>query len=130
MSRHANYRLGLGLAVLTVLFLIFGIGALGIIGAGGPDDRMYAAAPAVLLLGAALARLQAGGMALALVTTAGVTLLVGVIAVARGLHDRPGASVVEILGISGMYAALFALSGWFFRRAAAPGSTPLLTRSA
>jgi hypothetical protein len=45
-------------------------------------------------------------------------MVVGVIAIADGLHRTEGASVLEILGLSGMYASLFGLSAWLFGRAA------------
>lgn len=115
-----SYRLGLGLALLTALFLLFGIGALGIIGSGGPADLLYVGAIAVGLFGAVLARGRAGGMALALAATAGVTLLVGAVAVGTGVVDREGGSVGDVLMLSVMYACLFALSAWFFWRSAEP----------
>jgi hypothetical protein len=118
MSRNANYRLALALAVGTVLFLVLGIGALGIIGEGGSDDRMYVAVLAVCLVGTVVARLQPHGMALTLAATAVAQVVVGLVAIARGLHTSPGASVIEIMGLTGMYAALFAASAWFFWRAA------------
>lgn len=45
-----------------------------------------------------------------------------VVAIARGLHETPGASIPEILGLSAVYAALFGLSAWMFRRAAGQSS--------
>jgi len=90
-SARTYYRLAVGVAVGTVLLLMFGIGALGIIGARGT--------------------------AVALAVAAVATLLVGLVAVAAGLHRSDGASVVEILGLSGMYAGLFAVSAWLFHRA-------------
>lgn len=122
MSRNSYHRMGIALAVATALFLVFGIGALGIIGEGGPNDRMYVAVLAVLAIGTVVARLRPTGMAMALAATAVAQLLVGVVAIVRGLQDTPGASVLEILGLSGMYAALFGLSAWLFWRAAEQGS--------
>ena len=126
MSRNANYRLGLAVAVGTVLFLILGIGALGIIGEGGSNDRMYVAVLAVFLIGTVAARLRAQGMAVALAATAVAQVVVGLVAILRGLHDSPGASVIEILGLTGMYAVLFAASAWLFRRAAEQESPALV----
>ena len=119
MTANVSYRLALGLTVLTVLFLVYGIGALGIIGAGGEPDRMYVGVLAVLVLGTVSARLQPAGMALALVATAAAQMLVAVIAIVLGYQDEPGASVVEILGLNAMYAGLFGLSAWLFWRAGA-----------
>ena len=112
------YRLAIGMALATVLFLIYGIGALGIIGAGGRPDRMYAAVLAVGAIGAVIARLRPRGMALTLLAMALAQGLVAVIALVAGLQHTEGASVLEILGLNGMYAALFSLSAWLFRRAA------------
>ena len=112
------YRLGVGVAVGTVLFLVWAIGALGIIGEGGRPDRMYAGVVAVLAIGTVVARLRPRGMALALVATALTQMLVAGIALGAGLQHTEGSSVVEILGLNGIYAALFGLSAWLFRRAA------------
>ena len=121
MKTTTYYLLGVGAAVGTLLFLILAIGALGIIGDGGPDERMYLAVPAVLVLGTILARLRASGMSLALLATASTQVLVTVVALVAGVPEE--ASIIDILGINAMYAALFCLSAWLFRRAAEQGST-------
>jgi hypothetical protein len=110
------YRLGVVTALGAALFLLFGIGALGIIGAGGRPDLLYVAALAVGVVGTVLARLRPGGMAYALAATALATVLAGLLALGAGLHEVPGASVVEIIGLTGMYAGLFTVAAWFFRR--------------
>ena len=112
------YRLGLALAAMTALFLYWAIGALGLIGEGGQPDRLYLAVFATLAVGTAVARLRARGMASALAATAAVTVGVAGVALATGQQDTPGASVLEILGLTAMYAALFGLSAWLFWRAA------------
>ena len=125
MSRNANYRLGLALATGTALFLVLGIGALGIIGEGGSNDRMYLAVLAVFLIGTIAARFQPRGMALALAATAVTQVVVGLVAIGRGLHTSPGASVLEIVGLTFMYAVMFAASAWLFQRAAGQESPAL-----
>lgn len=117
-SATGYYRLAIGVAVATVLFLVWGIGALGIIGEGGRPDRMYAGVLAVAVLGTVLARLRPRGMALALLATALAQVVVAGITLAAGLQHTEGASVLEILALNGMYAALFCLSAWLFWRAA------------
>jgi hypothetical protein len=119
-TARTSYRLGLALALLTALFLFLAIGALGIIGEGGEPDRLYLAVFATLAVGTVVARLRARGMAFALLATSVVTMLVAVVALATSQQDTPGASVLEIVGLSAMYAGLFALSGWLFWRAALP----------
>jgi hypothetical protein len=116
-TAHTYYRFAIGVALATVLFLIWGIGALGIIGEGGRADRMYAGVLAVAVIGTVFARLRPRGMALTLVATALAQVVVASIALATGLQHTEGASVLEILGLNGMYAALFSLSAWLFWRA-------------
>jgi len=117
MTATTYYRLGIAVALATVLFLILGIGALGIIGAGGKPDRMYAAVLAVGAIGTVFARLRSRGMALTLLAMALTMGVVAVIALIAGYQHNEGASVVEILGLTGMYAGLFCLSAWLFWRA-------------
>lgn len=118
LTPRTSYRLAIGVAVGTVLFLLFGIGALGIIGAGGEPDRMYLGVLAVLAVGTVLARLRPRGMAWALAATALAVVAVAVVALATGLQDSDGASVLEILGLTAMYSGLFGLASVLFRRAA------------
>jgi hypothetical protein len=112
------YRLGAVVALATVLLLILGIGALGIIGAGGRPDRIYAAVLGVLVLGSVIARLRPRGMALALAATAVAQVVVSATALLAGLPQDAGASIVDLVGLTAMYAVMFGLAGWLFWRAA------------
>ena len=116
MKTNTYYLLGIGAAVATALFLVLAIGALGIIGDGGRDDRIYAAVLAVLAIGSVVARLRPQGMSLALLATALTQAVVTVVALVVGVPED--ASVLDIVGINAMYVALFCLSAWLFRRAA------------
>ena len=118
MSHTTYYRLGVGVALTTALFLVLAIGALGIIGEGGRPDRIYAAVLGVLALGTVIARLRPGGMAVTLAATALAQAVVSASALLAGLHQTNDASVADIIGLTGMYAALFSLSAWLFWRAA------------
>ena len=114
------YRLGILIAIGTALFLVAGIGALGVIGAEGDRaDMMFIGVLAIGICGAVISRLRAHGMARTMWVTAVATLLVGVVAIALGKHESEGTSVPEILGLTTMFAALFAASAWQFRTAAA-----------
>ena len=118
-TARTSYGLGLGLAAATLLFLVLGIGALGIVGDGGRADRIFLAVPLVLVLGALVARFRARGMTRALVATAltqVVAALAAVVAVLADVDDFAGASVADILMVSTLYAALFGVSAWLFRR--------------
>ena len=113
-----TYLLALALSLATALFLVLGIGALGIIGAGGRPDRVYAAVLVVLAVGSVVARLRAGGMALALAATALTQVVVTLGVFLTGQHHADGASALDILMVNAMYVALFSLAAWLFRRAA------------
>ena len=114
-SASTYYRLAVGVAVATVLFLILAVGALGIIG-DGEQDRIYIGVLVVAAIGTLVARLRPAGMAVALVATALAQALITLTAFLAGLHE--GASVMDMVGINAMYVALFGLSAWLFRRAA------------
>ena len=117
MRTNNTYWLGLGLAAATVLFLFFGIGALGIIGDGGRPDRLYLAVFATVAVGIVLARFRAAGMAVALGAAAAVQAVVTVVALAVYGGDE-GVSAVDVVGINALYVVLFAISAWLFLRAA------------
>lgn len=87
MTSDTAYRAGIAVAVGTALFLLWGMGALGIIGAeGDPADRMYYGVLAIGISGALVARFQPGGMTRAMLVTAAATIVVGVVALVLGKH--------------------------------------------
>lgn len=111
----SRYVLALGVSALTVLFLLFGIGALGIVG-DGDRDAYYLAAPVVLAVVAVATRFRPGGMVLALGGAALATVVAGAVAVGLVVTDRETASLLDVVGLTGMYAALFAGAAWLFSR--------------
>ena len=113
-----SYRLAWALTVATALFLVLAIGALGIVGAGGRPDRVYAAVPVVLVLGAVAARLRPTGMTVALLATALTQAVVTLTVFLAGQHRSPGGSVVDILMVNALYVVLWSASAWLFRRSA------------
>lgn len=119
MTSNIAYRSAVALAAGTALFLVWGIGALGVIGVEGDRaDLMYFGVLAMGLSGAIVARFQPDGMARAMFVTAAATVLVGLIALVLGKHQAEHTSILEILGLTGMFATLFAGSAWLFRSAA------------
>jgi hypothetical protein len=120
MTASTTYRTALALAVGASIFLILGIGALGVIGAEGDRaDMMFIGVLAIGLVGAIVTRLEAAGMVWTMSAMAAATMIVGTIAIALGKHEAAASSVAEILGLTGMFASLFAASAWRFRAAAA-----------
>ena len=111
----ARYGLALGVSLATTLFLLLGIGALGIVG-DGDRDALYLAAPVVALLVAVVTRFSARGMALALGAAAVTTVAAGAVAVALVATDRESASIADVVMLTTMYASLFAGAAWLFGR--------------
>ena len=112
-----TYWSAIAVAVGTGLFLIGSIGALGIVGTEGDRaDLLYLGALAVGIVGAVVARLRPHGMAWAMASAAAATMLAGFVALLLGKHESEYSSVPEIMGLTIMFAALFATSAWLFRR--------------
>ena len=119
MKSNAAYRSAMAVAVGASAFLIWGMAALGVVGVEGDSaDLMFFGVLAIGIGGTIVARLQPDGMARAMFVTAAATALVGVIALMLGKHRAEYSSAFEILGLTGMFAALFAGSAWLFRSAA------------
>ena len=114
-TSRRRYAQAAVLAVATVLFLLLGIGALGIVG-DGDRDMLYLAAPVVALVGAVAARFRAHGMAAAMAAAAVTTLVAGAVAVVLVVRADETASLLDIAGLSSMYALQFGASAWLFRR--------------
>lgn len=118
MTATTSFRLAILVALATALLLVLGIGALGVIGAGGRADRGYLAVLLVLAVGTAIARLRPRGMAVALLATALTQVIVPVVVLATDVPGTEGVSVVDVVGLTAMFAGLFGVSAWLFRRAA------------
>jgi drug/metabolite transporter (DMT)-like permease len=119
MSRHPSPARALPVVVAfaTLLFLVLGIGAIGIIG-NGDADRIYLAAIAVFVVGALVARFRPQPMAVAMLATAATMVGCTVVAFAMGEHRNPGASASDMVMLTTMYAGLFAFAAWLFARSA------------
>lgn len=112
------YRVAIGLALAAALFLIWVNLAVGVIGTeDDPANLMYLGVLAVGVIGSIIARLQPRGMARALLAMALVQALVAAIALVAGLGS-PWSGPIEILGVNGLFVALFVGSALLFRRAA------------
>jgi hypothetical protein len=118
---RSRYLFALGACIGTVLFLLLGIGALGIVG-DGDRDWLYLAAPAVLLVVAAATRFRPDGMVLALGAAAATTVVAGVVAVVLVAADDTAASIVDVIMLTAMYAGLFAVGAWLFSRVRVSGA--------
>jgi hypothetical protein len=114
-----SYRAAVGVALAAAFMLVWLVGAVGVLGEEGDRaDLMYAGVLAVGVLGAVIARFRPDGMARALLATALAQALVAVIALIAGKHEASITSMPELLGLNGLFCALFVGSAWLFRRAA------------
>ena len=117
-SSSTTYQMAVGVALGAAFLLIWVNAAVGIIGSeNNPANLMYGAVLAVGITGAAIARLRPDGMALALLATAFAQAVVGVVALIFGL-GLPHSGPAQILGLSGLFAGLWLMSAWLFRKAA------------
>lgn len=115
---NVAYRAATGVALAAAFILVWMNLAVGIIGT--EDDRanlMHAGVLAVGVIGAIIARFRPHGMARALFATALAQALVAVIAVIAGLTSAVS-PWYEIVGVTGIFVALFATSAMLFRYAA------------
>ena len=105
-SSSLAYRLGAGLAVVTAFLTVWVNGAVGMIGSeDNPFNLLFGSVLFIALIGAILARLEAGGMARAMAVTAAAQAAVG----AAGLSTDVLGAVFSMAfgGIWLLSAALF-----------------------
>ena len=118
MNGTAAYRFAIGVALAAACILVWLSLGVGIIGKDGdPANRMYFGVLAVGIIGALLARFRPHGMARALFAMALAQALVAAIALIAGL-GLPWSGPAEIVLLNAFFVAMFAGSGWLFRRAA------------
>ena len=110
------FRIAVGFALFSMLFLIWINLAVGIIGSeDSPGNLMYFAVVAVTIVGALIARFRPYGMSLTMFGTTCAQILVTVIALLSGMHHLPSSSVGEVLAINGLFVVLFITSALLFR---------------
>ncbi|HEX6930283.1 MAG TPA: hypothetical protein VF267_13595 [Gammaproteobacteria bacterium] len=118
-SRSTLYRVAAGIALVGSFLLAWLSVGVGIIGTedGDPANLMYFGVLAIGLLGAAVTRLQARGMAK---TALAMTLGQAAVAVIAIIGDMgyPGSGLFGFLGLNGFFVALFAGSSLLFGKAA------------
>ena len=117
MSGSWTYRAGAALAIATGFVLVWMNLAVGIIGPeDNPANLMYGGALMVGAVGAAMARLEPRGMALASFATALALLLVAALAASFWWNESPGR--IGLLFLNGTFAAMYLAAAWLFRKAA------------
>ncbi len=115
---RSAYRAAVGVTLLGVVLLIWVNGAVGIIGSENNEaNLMFAGVLAVLLAGAAIARLQPHGMARTLYATAVAQALVAAITIAGQLgadgHNWPW----DVVGATAFFVILWLVAAQLFHSA-------------
>ena len=118
-ARNHSYRAAAVVAIGAAFLLVWLNLAVGIIGEPGePANALYIGVLAVGIGGAVMARFRPAGMARAALATALAQVLVAVVALIAGKARSPVSSVSEIVGLNGLFVALFIVSAGLFRHAA------------
>lgn len=113
------YRLAAGVALGGAFILVWVNSAVGIIGAEYNDANfMYAGVLAVGVVGAVIARFRPHGMARAMFALALAQLLVAAIALIAGPGSTGPSWPLDVIALTGFFAALWILAAWLFRKAA------------
>ncbi len=111
-----SYRLGVGIAVMAAIFIVVTTGAVGIIGSEDNDaNLLYLGVLAFALIGAAITRFQPRPMTWVLSATAVATASIALVAVMSGWGADGPIWPFDVLGASGIAAAMFAASALLFR---------------
>ncbi|WP_426490353.1 hypothetical protein [Hymenobacter sp. 102] len=117
-GRSGSYKLAAGVAAVAALLLVWGNLAVGFIGSeDNPVNLLYGAVLVVGFVGAAVARLQPLGMARAMFAAALTQFAVPFVAL---LIKQPELTmgVLWVIVLNTLFAGLWVLAGWLFRRAA------------
>lgn len=118
-TQKVAFRTAVVVGLGAMLALVWGVAAMGLIGAeGDPFDLLYIAVLAVGIVGSAVVRFEPAGMVRVLLAMAAAQALVAAIALAMGKQDVPVSSVAEIVGLNAFFAAWFVASAWLFQQAA------------
>lgn len=118
-SGEIAYRVAVGFALFTGLFLIWANGAVGIIGSENNEiNVLYYGVIFIGIVGAFMARSRSQGMALTMFAMAIAQGLIAIIALFTDMAEAPGSSVFEILGVNGFFIMLFVVAALLFRHAA------------
>lgn len=109
------YRVGWGLTLFTVLFMVWVNLAVGIIGSeDNPGNLMYFAVIVILLFGILASRFRSRGMSFALISAALAQAATIPYALLNEMQTLPGSSVSEIVLVNGLFITLFMISGILF----------------
>lgn len=118
-SEEVAYRVAVGFALFTGLFLIWSNLAVGLIGSENNEfNLLYFLVIGVGVMGAFIAKFKATGLMFTLFTMAAAQGVITIAALLTGMADVPESSVYEILAVNGFFITLFVVAAMLFRYAA------------
>lgn len=118
LRNNITYRVAVGFALFSGLFLIWSNLAVGIIGSEDNEiNILYFGVIAVGLIGAFIARFKPQGMSFVMFSMAVAQALVLVIALFTGVQNSPHISVYHMFAVNGFFITLFVVAGMLFRYA-------------
>lgn len=119
MGDNIVYRVAVGFALFTGLFLIWVNGAVGIIGSeNNPVNILYFGVIAVGIIGAFITRFRPQGMVFTMFAMAIAQALIAAIAIIGGFYQSPPSTVFHIIGVNGFFVMLFVIAALLFRHVA------------
>jgi hypothetical protein len=124
-GRYGNmaYRIAIGFALLTGLFLIWSNLAVGLIGSEDNEfNLLYFLVIGVGIMGAFIARFKANGMIITLCSMAAIQAIITIAALFTGMAEVSASSVYEILAINGFFITAFIVVAMLFHYAAEDNS--------
>lgn len=124
---NTAYKLAVAVGVVAGLMLVWANAAVGLIGSEhNPANLLYLGVPLVALVGAFVARFRPLGMSNAMfaasLTYVVVTLIGLFVWKPTGAAAEPSVQLATVVVFNAAFAAIWAVSGWLFRRASATGS--------
>ena len=118
-SSNTAYRIAAGLAILGAFGLAWVNLAVGFLGdEGNPANMVFLGVLGVAVVGASLARFEAGGMGWTMFATAAAQVLVGVVAIPAGWSSPGGQGLYEVVLGTSLFTFLWVISAGLFRKAA------------
>lgn len=112
-----SQKSAVGLALAATLLHVWVNGSVGMVGSETDGfNALYYLVPLVGIIGGTAARLRARMMAWVLLGMAAVQAGLGLLALAVDRPEAGGDSVLEVVGVTGLFMGLFFASAWMFAR--------------
>lgn len=116
MANSTTYRIAIGFALFTGLFLIWVNAAVGIIGSeDNPINLLYFGVIAVGIISGFFGRFRPQGMTRTMLAMALAQALIGAIALIGGFYQSPPSTIFHIIGVNGFFITLFVVAALLFR---------------